>query len=73
MLHYSLKLFWKDPPPLPLGRHKKYQKQKLDDVAWKELGVEPFTDTIDHVTEFSAICAIELWRRQKQIFMLTSY
>ena len=48
-------------------------KAKFDDVAWKEFGAEPVTDTIDHVTEFSAICAIELWRKQKQIFMLTSY
>ena len=41
--------------------------------AWKEFGAEPVIGVIDHVTEFSAICAIGLWRKQKQMFMLTSY
>ena len=42
-------------------------------VAWKEFGAEPVTGATDHVTEFSVICAKELWRKQKQIFKLTSY
>ena len=46
---------------------------KQYDVVWKEFGAEPVTGATDYATELSAICAIVLWRKQKQIFMLTSY
>ena len=59
-------------PPTP-WMTKEILEAKVRLHRLKEFGAEPATDTIDHVTEFSAICAIELWRKQKQICMLTSY